>query len=113
MIVLCFWRRGGDYLAAIDIFKALANEHRLLIMHYLKNPTAYFSHETDVDMTEHGVCVGEIQRVLGLTQSTTSHYLTMMSKAGLVTPTRIGKWTYYRRNEAAIQELSKFIDKEI
>lgn len=100
-------------MAAIDIFKALANDHRLQIMHYLKDPAAYFVHETDVDMTEHGVCVGEIQRVLGLTQSTTSHYLTMMSKAGLVTPTRIGKWTYYRRNKAAIQELRKFIDKEI
>lgn len=82
-------------------------------MHYLKNPTVYFVHETDVDMTEHGVCVGGIQRVLGLTQSTTSHYLTMMSKAGLETTTRLGKWTYYRRNEAAIQELRKFIDKEI
>lgn len=113
MIDLYFGNGVGDYLAAIDIFKALANEHRLLIMHYLKDPAAYFVHETDVDMTEHGVCVGEIQRVLGLTQSTTSHYLTMMTKAGLVTPTRIGKWTYYRRDEAAIQELSKFIDKEI
>lgn len=100
-------------MASIDIFKALANEHRLLIMHYLKDPTVYFVHETNVDMTEHGVCVGEIQRALGLTQSTTSHYLTMMSKAGLVTPTRLGKWTYYRRNEAAIQELRKFIDREI
>ncbi|KAF3299145.1 helix-turn-helix domain-containing protein [Carnobacterium sp. PL12RED10] len=100
-------------MAAIDIFKALASDHRLQIMHYLKDPAAYFVHETDVDMTEHGVCVEEIQRVLGLTQSTTSHYLTMMSKAGLVTPTRLGKWTYYRRNGAAIQELSKFIDKEI
>ncbi|MGX7361138.1 ArsR/SmtB family transcription factor [Aerococcus viridans] len=54
-----------------------------------------------------------MQRALGLTQSTTSHYLTMMSKAGLVTTTRLGKWIYYRRNEAAIQELRKFIDKEI
>lgn len=100
-------------MASIDIFKALANEHRLLIMHYLKDPTAYFVHETDVDMTEHGVCVCEIQRVLGLTQSTTSHYLTMMNKADLLIATRIGKWTYYRRNEATLNRLSKFIDEEI
>lgn len=100
-------------MASIDIFKALANEHRLLIMHYLKDPTAYFVHATDVDMTEHGLCVSEIQRVLGLTQSTTSQYLTMMTQAGLLVPTRIGKWTYYRRNEATINQLSKFIEKEI
>ena len=100
-------------MASIDIFKALANEHRLLIMHYLKDPPAYFVHETDVDMTEHGVCVGEIQRVLGLTQSTTSHYLTMMNKSDLLIATRIGKWTYYRRNEATLNRLSKFIDEEI
>lgn len=53
-------------MASIDIFKALANEHRLLIMHYLKDPTVYFVHETDVDMTEHGVCVGKFNGRLDL-----------------------------------------------
>lgn len=97
----------------IDIFKALANENRLQIMNWLKNPTDYFVHEEDVDMNEVGVCVGEIQKKLGLTQSTTSHYLSMMSKANLLIATRIGKWTYYRRNDETLAQLNEFIGKEL
>lgn len=97
----------------IEIFKALSNEYRLQILIWLKNLTAYFVHESDVDMLEVGVCVGEIQRLLGLTQSTTSHYLTILQKADLLIATRIGKWTYYRRNEATLNRLRDFIDKEL
>ena len=96
-----------------EALKALANEHRLRIMQWLKEPTRHFHHDSDVDMEQVGVCVGEIQRVLELTQSTTSQYLGILQKANLVTSTRIGKWTYYRRNEAAIQELRDFIDTEL
>lgn len=64
-------------------------------------------------MLEVGVCVGEIQRLLGLTQSTTSHYLTILQKADLLIATRIGKWTYYRRNEVTLNRLRDFIDKEL
>ncbi|MGM0240818.1 ArsR/SmtB family transcription factor [Enterococcus sp. AZ103] len=97
----------------IEIFKALANEHRLQILYWLKDPTAYFVHETDVDMVEVGVCVGEIQKKLGLTQSTTSHYLSILEKANLLIATRIGKWTYYRRNEQTILKLRDYIDQEL
>ncbi len=101
------------HMENIDMFKALANEHRLQILTWLKNPTDYFVHETNVDMEEVGVCVGEIQRRLGLTQSTTSHYLSILQKADLLTATRIGKWTYYRRNEATLAALSAFIQSEL
>lgn len=97
----------------MEIFKALANEHRLQILYWLKDPTAYFVHETDVDMVEVGVCVGEIQKKLGLTQSTTSHYLSILEKANLLIATRIGKWTYYRRNEQTILKLRDYIDQEL
>lgn len=97
----------------IEIFKALSNEYRLQILKWLKNPTAYFVHKSDVDMLEVGVCVGEIQRLLGLTQSTTSHYLTILQKSDLLIATRIGKWTYYRRNEETLNRLKDFIDNEL
>lgn len=97
----------------VEIFKALSNEHRLQILFWLKNPTAYFVHESGVDMIEVGVCVGEIQRLLGLTQSTTSHYLNILQKADLLIATRIGKWTYYRRNEETLKRLRDFVDQEL
>lgn len=97
----------------IELFKALSNEYRLQILIWLKDPKSYFVHESEVDMVKVGVCVGEIQRLLGLTQSTTSHYLTILQKADLLIATRIGKWTYYRRNEETLNRLRDFIDKEL
>lgn len=97
----------------LELFKVLSNESRLHVLFWLKNPTQYFVHETDVDMETVGVCVGEIQRLLGLNQSTTSHYLSMLQKADLLIATRIGKWTYYRRNEETIQNLSRYIANEL
>lgn len=97
----------------VDVFKALANENRLNVLHWLKDPTSYFVHDTNVDMEKVGVCVGELQKKMGVTQSTTSHYLSMLEKADLLVSTRIGKWTYYRRNEATIKNLCDFIDKNL
>lgn len=100
-------------MKTIEIFKALANKNRLQIIFWLRNPEDYFVHESGVDMRKVGVCVSEIQRLLGLTQSTTSHYLSMMSQADLLIVTRIGKWTYYRRNEETIAKLQDYIGQEL
>ena len=102
-------------METIEIFKALANEHRLQILNWLKHPKDYFVNElhTEIDEEAVGVCVGEIQKKLGLTQSTTSHYLAILQKANLLTATRIGKWTYYRRNEETISQLCYLLEKEI
>ncbi|MCC9683681.1 winged helix-turn-helix transcriptional regulator [Streptococcus agalactiae] len=95
------------------MFKALANEHRLQILYFLKDPKTHFTYKSDVDIEKVGVCVGEIQNKLGLTQSTTSHYLSILEKADLLTSERIGKWTYWRRNERTITALGNFIGKEL
>ena len=64
-------------------------------------------------MVEVGVCVGQIQLKLGVTQSTASQYLSVLQKADLVIATRIGKWTYYRRNEETISKLAKLVETEL
>ncbi len=102
-------------METVEIFKALANEHRLQILKWLKHPKAYFVNEghPEIDVEIVGVCVGEIQKKLGLTQSTTSHYLAILQKTNLLTATRIGKWTYYRRNEETISQFCLLLEKEI
>ena len=89
-------------METLKIFKALANEHRLQILEWLKEPEAHFPPHQEVEGFADGVCVAFIQRKTGLSQSTTSQYLAILEEAGLVIPTRIGKWTYYRRNEATL-----------
>lgn len=64
-------------------------------------------------MVEVGVCLEEIQRVSGLSQSTTSTYMNMMKKVGLVQATRLGKYTYFKRNEEALTSLSSYLVNDL
>jgi DNA-binding transcriptional ArsR family regulator len=97
----------------VEIFKALANETRLSILNWLKDPEANFKDEKQGGNFEHGVCVSLIQEKAGLTQSTVSTYLAVLQRAGLVTSTRVGQWTFYRRNEEAFQALSEKMKSKI
>ncbi|MGG0655180.1 ArsR/SmtB family transcription factor [Rummeliibacillus pycnus] len=103
-------------METILIFKALSNEKRLMILEWLKNPEQHFArqqHLTENDHFEGGVCVGTIREKTELVQSVVSSYLNMMQNAGLLESKRIGKWTYYRRNEKVIKEFSEYIQKEL
>lgn len=101
----------------IDIFKALSNETRLNILEWLKEPEKHFkdkqAHLPKEVSSRGGVCVGDIQEKAQLSQSTVSSYLSMMQKAGLLESIRHGQWTYYRRNEETLQELSSFLRKKL
>ncbi len=93
----------------IEAFKALSNDQRLQILTWLKNPSRHFSTTSGPAVESMGVCVSDIQQKSGLSQSTVSHYLSILQKAGLVTATRMGQWTYYKRNEDNIEQLVTFI----
>jgi len=93
----------------LEIFKALSNKTRLQILQWLKEPEKHFPPQEHADLKEVGICVGQIQQKCGLTQSTVSEYLTILMKAGLLQSTRIGQWTYYKRNEEAFEMLSGLI----
>ncbi len=95
-----------------EVFKALSNETRLQILHWLKNPEANFPIE-EVNPRTLGVCVTSIQKKTGLAQSTVSHYLSMLEATGLVIATRQGQCTYYRRNEQAFSELISLVATEL
>jgi len=96
----------------VDIFKALSNKTRLSILEWLKNPETHFP-DYELHSNEFGICVGQIQQKAGLTQSTVSEYLSLLQRTGLIESTRVGQWTYYKRNEAAFQQLKDLISKEL
>ncbi|MFD5908180.1 ArsR/SmtB family transcription factor [Streptomyces massasporeus] len=94
----------------IEVFKALGNPARLQIMQWLKDPEAHFgAYEPIADRQTVGVCVTHIQAKAGLAQSTVSSYMSTLERAGLVRPTRIGKWTHYRRDEERLARLARAI----
>ncbi len=89
--------------------KILSNGTRLKILQWLKNPEEHFPFQHIKGNFDDGVCVQYIGEKSGLSLSTISHYLSMMQRVGLVTQSRFGKYTYYKRNEEAITEFIDFL----
>lgn len=100
-------------MGLLKIHKALANESRFKILQWLREPEANFPPHQEHGHFNDGVCGDFIRDKSGLSQSTVSHFLSILHQAGLVTPTRIGKWTYYKRNEEVIREYLKTIIREL
>ncbi|HEV3458690.1 MAG TPA: metalloregulator ArsR/SmtB family transcription factor [Thermoanaerobaculia bacterium] len=88
-------------------FKALANERRLEILNWLKDPRAHFPPQVDGDLIRDGVCSLFIAQKLGVTPSTASEHLRILSQAGLIRGKRIKQWTFYQRNEERIAEVKR------
>jgi len=97
----------------VEIFKALSNKTRLQILTWLKTPAESFPEQLNPDFENLGICVGQIQLKSGLTQSTISEYLSILQRAELVTATRLGQWTYYKRNEEGFKKLSSMINSTL
>lgn len=100
-----------------EICKALDNETRRLILHWLKEPEKHFppqgTHLPEGENFNGGVCVGSICEKAGVSQSTASHYLDVLQRAELVESRRAGKWTYYRRHEATLQAFANYLSQEL
>lgn len=97
----------------LEVFNALSNRTRLDILKGLKDPANHFPPQDEGDVHTVGVCVSSIQEGVGLSQSTVSNYLATLQRAGLVDVRRIGQWTYYKRNEAAIAALAEMIGRDL
>jgi DNA-binding transcriptional ArsR family regulator len=101
--------RADDLL---EVCKALANPTRLKIMTWLRDPAEHFAPQAD-PVERVGVCVKQIQEKAGISQSTTSQFMAVLQRAGLVESTRIGQWTYYRRNAARIAALPELFGQSL
>ena len=91
--------------------RALANERRLQILEWLKDPEAHFPPQVDGDLVKDGVCLVFIAQKLGVSQPTATEHMKVLSHAGFVRSKRIKQWTFYKRDEARIREIKKEIAK--
>jgi ArsR family transcriptional regulator, arsenate/arsenite/antimonite-responsive transcriptional repressor len=78
--------------------KALADPARVKIMSYL------FSSPAGEENS------GELATVLGLTESTVSHHMTQLRRAGLVESERRGMNVYHRPHRGAVEALCAVLD---
>ena len=89
--------------------RALANERRVRILDWLKDPRAHFPKQIDGDLVEDGVCGLLIARKLKVSQPTASEHLRVLVQSGLVRPKRIRQWTFYRRDETKLKAIKKVL----
>ena len=94
-------------MLTVDMAKALANEKRLQILAWLKDPAAHFPPQVDGDLVRDGVCGVLIATKLGVSQPTVSEHLKVLTRAGLVRAKRIKQWTFYKRDEKRIAEVKR------
>jgi len=95
------------------VLRALANERRLQILEWLREPRKHFREQVDGDLVEDGVCGLLIAEKLGVSQPTVSEHMRVLTSAKLVRAKRIKQWTMYRRNEAAIAAVKRAIEEKV
>jgi DNA-binding transcriptional ArsR family regulator len=95
------------------VLRALASPRRLQILQWLRDPVAHFPPQRDGDLVKDGVCVIFIADKLGVAQPTATAHLQELARAGLVTPKRLGQWTFYKRDEAAIRVFKRQLGNEL
>jgi DNA-binding transcriptional ArsR family regulator len=94
-------------MISAQIAKAIANDRRLLILNWLKDPEAHFPPQKDGDLVKDGVCGLFIADKLGISAPTASEHLRVLAQAGLIRGRRIKQWTFYKRDEKRIKEIKR------
>lgn len=83
--------------------KAIADPTRLKILRLLKQRNA-----CSLDKSV-GLCACDIEEQVKLSQSTISHHMSVLTKAGLVDAKKLGLWMWYRRNEKLLKQLGEAV----
>lgn len=89
--------------------RALANEKRLQILDWLKDPRKHFAPQVEGDLVKDGVCGLVIAQKLKVSQPTASEHLRILVQSGVLRPKRIKQWTFYKRDDKRIRELRREI----
>jgi DNA-binding transcriptional ArsR family regulator len=93
-----------------EIVKALSSERRQQVLKWLSDPAANFPAQHTGHLVTDGVCVGYIADKLGIAQPSATSHMKILQAAGLVTPTRIAQWTFYKRDETGIENARVVLD---
>jgi DNA-binding transcriptional ArsR family regulator len=93
--------------------KAMASEQRLKILQLLAEPGKHFGQQWSADAVEFGVCMTLIAEALAVAQPTASRHLDILRQAGFITVQRHLKWSYCKRDEAAISGYLDWLSLEI
>ena len=60
-----------------------------------------------------GLCAGDVEERVKLSQPTVSHHMRILVKAGLVEVKKQGTWRWYRRNQKLISEMTRGLKEQL
>lgn len=84
------------YESKANIFKALSDERRLMILSML---------------SKDALCACKILEQLSISQPTLSHHMKILSTCGLVNHQKVGKWMWYSLNEEHCKQIQTFLNQ--
>jgi len=93
--------------------RAFANERRLQVLDWLKDPRAHFREQVDGDLVDDGVCGLLIAEKLGVSQPTVTEHMKLLVEIGAVRAKRIKQWTFYRRDDDRIRAIKAAITETV
>ncbi|MCX7843729.1 MAG: metalloregulator ArsR/SmtB family transcription factor [Clostridia bacterium] len=85
----------NKYVQNANLFKALSDPNRLMILEMLSDGE---------------LCACKILDALDITQPTLSHHMKILCDCGLVNATREGKWMHYSIEAENIQKLKMLLN---
>lgn len=88
----------------MELLRALANDKRVLVLEWLRDPEANFPPQVEGDLRRDGVCSLFIAEKLGVSQPTCGEHLKVLSRAGLIRGKKIKQWVFYQRDEERIAQ---------
>jgi DNA-binding transcriptional ArsR family regulator len=91
------------------VFQALANDKRLQILDWLREPQRHFPPQVDGDLVRDGVCGLFIAEKLGVSAPTLSEHMRVLIAAGLVKTKRAKGWTFYKRDEDGLKAARRLL----
>ena len=83
-----------SYAEYVPMFKALADETRLKIVHMLNGGE---------------LCACKILESFNITQPTLSYHMKILTESGIVISNREGAWMKYKLNDERINELKEIL----
>lgn len=85
--IIPHWKKERVFNNLLDLFKALANKNRILILLLIGQGVK---------------CSCEIEKLLNLSQSTVSHHLKVLADVNAITIEKTGKWSLVAINSQSI-----------
>ena len=85
----------------------------MAILDWLREPYDHFAHQETGDPRDIGVCVKLITEKLNMAQPTVSRHLELLRRADFVTVNKIGRWSFFKRNEAGIAAYKEWLNEHL